>query len=378
MKILHVASFVGNIGDNASHMGFNVILNSFFDSFTVVRLEIRKFYKSYTLHDKQRFDLDFIRYANTFDLLIIGGGGFLDYWVKDSATGTTIDINPKLLEKFSVPTLITSVGCIPHKIVPEENIKKFRSFLDCALMNPKIKIAVRTDGSVKSFQREVGGQYLDDIQEVLDSAFFYQCENPGKVYPIQSNYVAVNITDDQIRMRNHRPIISDVDLYYGEISKSIDYIAGECGKYIVFIPHIYSDLRAISELMSRLDNWLVRTKVAVSPCVQKNEGANYNFALYKNADFILGSRYHANVCPLSFGKNVIGLAALERIQYLYEYLNNASSCVLLEAEFSEKLIATILHANSEHAKPAYLDTLEKSREATLAIYRKIFKDFGMI
>lgn len=76
-KILHVASFVGNIGDNASHMGLHNILKSIVKiPFTIDEMEIRRFYKNYNLPDKMMFDSQFVHLANCYDLLIIGGGWF--------------------------------------------------------------------------------------------------------------------------------------------------------------------------------------------------------------------------------------------------------------------------------------------------------------
>lgn len=101
-KILHLASHYGNIGDNASHLGLYNIFNEInFIKYEIEKLEIRRFYKNYSLPDKLFFDSDFIRYANKFDLLIIGGGGFLDFWVENSQTGTTIDISIQDFSKIN-------------------------------------------------------------------------------------------------------------------------------------------------------------------------------------------------------------------------------------------------------------------------------------
>ena len=78
MKILHVASFKGNIGDNASHMGFYKILKLHLIDFKVKKIEIRKFYKNYKKSDALSFDDKFVESINNYDLCIIGGGGFLD------------------------------------------------------------------------------------------------------------------------------------------------------------------------------------------------------------------------------------------------------------------------------------------------------------
>jgi hypothetical protein len=68
LRVLHLASFAGNIGDLANHAGGRRMLAErlgFVLEFT--DLEIREFYW------KQRsFDDAFVDYANSFDLLIIG------------------------------------------------------------------------------------------------------------------------------------------------------------------------------------------------------------------------------------------------------------------------------------------------------------------
>src|SRR5690606_6675629 len=125
----------------------------------------------------------------------IGGGGFLDYWLPGSRTGTTIDIDPELIKSIKVPTLITSVGCVPHKPVPPENLQRFRNFLDSLLANPKVKLSIRNDGSVDSFRFEVGDSYLSAIPEIIDNGFFYSV--PGEVPRLfPKNYIAINISFD--------------------------------------------------------------------------------------------------------------------------------------------------------------------------------------
>ena len=75
IKIFHVASFTGNIGDNASHLGlYNVLKTVLGDRLDIEQVEIRRFYKKYSLADKMNFDLEFTQKANAKDLLIFGGG----------------------------------------------------------------------------------------------------------------------------------------------------------------------------------------------------------------------------------------------------------------------------------------------------------------
>ena len=44
MKILHLASFTGNIGDNANHSGFRYWFEKYNDEAEWTELEIREFY----------------------------------------------------------------------------------------------------------------------------------------------------------------------------------------------------------------------------------------------------------------------------------------------------------------------------------------------
>ena len=87
LRVLHLASFAGNIGDLANHAGARRMLAErlgFALKFT--DLEIREFYW------KQRsFDDAFVAYANSFDLLIIGGGNYFELWVDHSAHPGRVD-----------------------------------------------------------------------------------------------------------------------------------------------------------------------------------------------------------------------------------------------------------------------------------------------
>lgn len=80
----------------------------------------------------------------------------LDYWVDGSASGTTIDIQPDLIAKITTPVLICSVGCIPHRPVPEGNIEKFKRFLEQCFANPNVEIILRNDGSLDNVRRHLG------------------------------------------------------------------------------------------------------------------------------------------------------------------------------------------------------------------------------
>jgi len=378
MKILHVASFLGNIGDNASHMGFKRIVDSFLSKYEIKRMEIRKFYKNYNLKDKCEFNEEFIDFANTFDLLVIGGGGFLDYWVKDSVTGTTIDIFPGLLKKLTTPMLVASIGCNPHREVPEGNIAKFRGFLDELCARPNIKIALRNDGSVNSFKNEIGEHYLEYMEEILDNGYFYE---PGEfaIFSDNRRYAAVNITNDQLTMKSNLRGNIDTTSYYKELSKSLTYLITQENLDVVLVPHIYSDLKAISDLLVNMDDFLIRQHVTIAPCIQYDEGANLLFSIYKKSSLVLGMRYHANVCNMAMVKPIVGLAALDRVQYAYDSLGLTDRYVTVAGSFSDELvskISTTIHETEESVNK-YRESIDLAKKRTLKIYGQMFAQLGI-
>ncbi len=365
MKILHIAAFSGNIGDNASHLGFDYILKSCLKSYNVDRIEIRKAYKNYTAEDKLRFDNSFVDLANQYDVVVFGGGGFLDYWVKGSSNGTTIDIEIDILKQIKSNVLISSVGCNPHREVPIENYEKFKRFLSFIKQQNNIKIALRNDGSLESIRKDFGEDYLAGLTEILDHGYFYALDD-NDALPIKDSYVAFNITDDQIKMQGNT--IADSDWYYSELETTIQKLA-ERGYKTVFVPHIHQDIEAIATALNKMPVSLVREHTVIAPCIQSDLGTHLNFRLYKNAEFVIASRYHSNVCSISFGVPTIGLSPLPRIAYTHKQLLSNKSNIALQKGFNGKIIELIDEKITVNYKSEVLD---KMKAATLSFYHDYF------
>ena len=362
MKILHVASFRGNIGDNASHLGFYSILNRLSKNHSIEKIEIRNFYKNCKNSDKRIFDKEFINYLNKFDITIIGGGGFLDYWVPGSQTGATFDIDPYLVSGIKKPTLFTSMGCNPQKSVPDGNIEKFRRFLVEVSENEKTSIAVRNDGSLKAIEQDFGKEFLTDIVEILDHGFFYHPSHYGPDL-LHKDYVAINIVNDQLDMRSSLKGVGSKKSYLEQLKYIVIYVVTHLNLDILFVPHIYSDLKAISDFLEILDDSLIRKHITVAPCVQGDGGAEYIFSLYRNSKFVLGTRLHANICSIAMEKKSIGLAALDRVEYLYRSLEIENRTVKLSDGFGETV--TNILSGDDFYESRKLDDL---RTATVEYY----------
>jgi hypothetical protein len=106
LRVLHLASFSGNIGDNANHSGFRNYFETIVgESVTWFNEEIREYYWR-----EKVFDETFVAKVNTFDLLVIGGGNYFELWPNDSPTGTSITLPIPFWRKITKPILINGVG----------------------------------------------------------------------------------------------------------------------------------------------------------------------------------------------------------------------------------------------------------------------------
>ena len=302
MKILHVASFIGNIGDNASHIGTYRILDKFFD-YKVDRLEIRKAYDNYTLPDKWEFDHQFVDLANEYDLLLIGGGAFLDYFL-DNETGTTINMTESLLQSLTPEIVFMSMGC---KSRPEgvDSLDKTRQYIE--ILKKRAHLFFRNDGSTDNFP---------EIPQVLDSGFFYES------YRTPGDYIAVNVANDWCKD----------EVYVNEMARLVERIKGR----VVFVPHNFLDIGAINEVLKRVNSYTVAMRVEVAPYKQGFGGARQLFDIYRNSKQVVASRFHANVCSIAMNKPVVGIEITDKVRGMYESLG--SSAVKIAPNMCEELM----------------------------------------
>jgi polysaccharide pyruvyl transferase WcaK-like protein len=376
MKIIHLASFLGNIGDNASHIGLKKVLDSLVGGYVKEEVEIRRFYTNYNKSDSLRFDDDFLAYLQTFDLWLIGGGGYLDNQIEGSATGTTLDMSKAFIDKLDIPTIIISSGSMAHREKIPGNDQKLKSFLGSLLEKENVKIAFRNDGTAKYLEGVIGADIVAQTTTTLDSGFFY--DTPARSdhkKMIGGEYVAINITSDQLVLKaKMRESLTPIQ-YNNELKLLIDFIVHDLKLQVVLVPHIYHDLKAISELLSHLDEYTRRSHVLVAPCYQGNDGANEVLSIYKSAKFVFGSRFHTNVVSISMGVPVLGLAVLDRIQFMYESLNSGGCVVQLKSGFSKEAIRKI--SNNSFNAVGIGKELAVQREFSLNTYKGFLNKLGL-
>lgn len=334
VKILHLASFRGNIGDNASHLGLYNVVEDIFGQFSLTQLEIRRAYFNYKCEDRLVFDQDFIEYANRFDFFVIGGGSFLDYVYPKSKTGTTLDMDPVLIKNLKVPTLISSIGSRGSCSENKNNKGKYKTFLDALFSSNNVSVHIRNDGSEKVLSGDFGKQYLDSYIQVFDNAFFYQNKKAYR-FPIEGKYVAINLAPDQIDSYLSMDNGFRREFFRQELKLIVNNIINNLKLNVVFIPHIYNDLSEVSALLKDIDDYSIREKITVAPCIQGFPGARFMFNIYDGSEAVIANRFHANVVAASLKKNVIGLSARPHISALHDSLKS-DQAIDLRGSFAQK------------------------------------------
>lgn len=311
LDVLHVASFVGNIGDNANHNGTRAQLESNLRvDLRFEETEIRKYYQNYSKEDSLSFDDNFIEAANDMDLVLIGGGSFFDIWIDDSSTGTTINLSPDQMNRISTPIVFHGLGSIPRQGTSKELVERFRKFLDYILNSDHTLVSVRNDGSANNIADIVGESYGERITTIPDGAFFVNVDSTNHPeVPEDGVVIGINVVSD---MRDRRFPGENNTLSYDEFVEEFAEFANTILEthpdyHLLFIPHIYSDIAAIADILSELDIMYRRNRVTTAPYLHGMGSERYMFDVYASVDVSMGLRLHSNVCPIGLGTPSIGL-----------------------------------------------------------------------
>lgn len=260
--------------------------------------------------------------------------------------------------------------------MPKGNVDKFKGFLDVIIQSNNAKLALRNDGSSEVIRSYFGESYLENIREVLDNGFFYKPQVDTNTFT-GGDFLLINLTIDQLLMKNKKAGKVDADRYLAAFQSFVDRIIKQTDIDIVFVPHIYSDIKAFQQILEGLNDYYIRTRVSIAPFIQGDRGCNFLFSIYKDAKAVIGMRYHSNVCSLALNKNPIGLAALDRIYHMYDSLGMVDRVVFLKAGFEEKLFEkTMNQLNSDADSPP--ETIEIKKRESINNYKEMFKELEIL
>lgn len=337
LRVLQLASFAGNIGDLANHAGARRMLAERLGyTLEFTDLEIREFYW------KQRsFDDTFVEYANSFDLLIIGGGNYFELWVDHSATGTSIDITPERLACLTVPTVFFALGVDTGQGYSAQSAQRFSAFMATALGRSDMFVCVRNDGSSRALREVLGEETAARIPTMPDGGFF---ADPAGSQPAQGDCgrIGINIAGDMLERRFDRGLSTED--FLRELAEACrDLMDARPELRIELMPHIWRDSALIAQLLPMIPDSYLRRRVAVGRLEPGETGLAGFLQSYRGFDLVLGMRFHANVCPIGMGVPARGLLNYPQVERLYEELDLRDRLLdVRDAGFGKRLVVAVL------------------------------------
>lgn len=327
LNVLHVASFSGNIGDNANHAGFKSNLKNKLSptQLKFTEYEIREVYWG-----NSKFDSDFVQKANEADLVVIGGGNYFELWVDRSATGCSIDIALKDLEKIETPIIFNALGVDPAQGASVIALDKFRSFLDLVISKPNMILSCRNDGSFEALEKIVGTKYSKAFYHVPDAGLFTKVDDFFHPELVENKKnVLIQVAGDMLDLRFNTALPGTISFerFVHDTAAYIELLVKDVDCNVILCPHIFRDLDVIYKLLGVLDDKTRRTAVKVAPYLQGDVGQSYIFGLYSKCDLVVAMRFHANLCAMGLGVPTIGLVNYRQIEKLYEEMDVVQNVV---------------------------------------------------
>ncbi|WP_294764337.1 polysaccharide pyruvyl transferase family protein [uncultured Fusobacterium sp.] len=357
MKILHIASFNGNIGDNAHHNGFRKNFSKLIDEeIEWKNLEIRNFYKSW---NKMKFDEKFVEESNYYDLIIIGGGNFFEICHEYSCTGTTIDISLELLKQIKSKIFFNALGFDINKGYTQETKDKFKIFLDYLLENPdKYFVTFRNDGSKKNYEN-LYGDIPKNLHVVPDGGFFLRDLNQEKRKG-KNKYLGINLACDMLDKRLKNISYEEFCKKLGEVF--LKFIERNKEYKLLFFPHIYSDYKIILDILKVFPDLNIKYNIEIAPYFTGQDSEKEFFNFYEKCDLLTGMRFHTNVCGIALNIPTIGIKTYQKLEDLYLEIGLEERCLDVNQEnffeqYSKELQDTLLR--KKEIKEEYIKVKKK-------------------
>lgn len=363
LRIIQLASYRGNIGDNANLSGTRRMLQASFPDYQLEFTDLE--YLEYEPDPRwggKSFDCAFIDVVNQHDLLIIGGGGFFEVSIDDSCTGTPLDLSAEILQRIKPPKVFYALGVETCFGIPEERLRRFRNFLEYLSAQPDTLVSVRNDGSQETLRTLVGVDLANRIDCIPDGGFFAKPKDFEHIELTDDNRIlAINLAGDNLGLRFPDHLSENRWLRLAErnynrvrgrrwVSSRHQFIAqladvtrklldDERNLHVVFVPHIPEDLPIIGEAMAAIGPPFSRRRVTVAPYVIGNAAADYILDIYKRSSLIIGMRFHTNVCGIGFGVPTIGIeSAFAKVRGVYDELGIKDRAICAcDPEFEDRL-----------------------------------------
>lgn len=310
-----MASFQGNIGDVINHAGTRRIFKKNLNyKIAYNNLEFRNFF-----FKLEKFDNKLINYINKHDLLIIGGGGFLEILKKKTDSGCSIDISLQKLKLIKKPILFYALGS-DLTGATKKNITKFKKFMNYCLNNKKIFFSIRNDGTNLILKKILKKEQLKKISIVPDGGFYYkkkQIRNPLKKKKFR---IGINLAGDMLNKRfgNNKTYIS----FLVSFSKIITKVIKKFPKIkFVMNVHIWKDYLILSKLLTLISDQFIRKNIEITGLGFDEKHIKSSESEYNSCDLIIANRFHSHILAIVNNLPIISLCNYPQITNFYKENN---------------------------------------------------------
>ena len=359
-RILHLASFNGNVGDILNHQGFYKGIKELTGSTPVIKkLEIREFYRG-----NKKFDQNFTNFVNKFDTLIVGGGNYFELWVDHSPTGTSIMIEPEDFSRIKIPVLFNALGVDLGQGGSKKNIKKFKLFLDEIFSDPNHAISLRNDGALKNIKSLFGENFSKKFIHTPDAGFFVDFSYKQS----KENYCLINLPGDMEEIRYPGGKMHSSESFIDEFALLLTkLVEQESFDKFILIPHIYKDLESVFNLLKKLPDKIAREKFKVAE-LNLGEDISRFKEYYENSSMVFASRFHSNISGLKTNKQIVALENYVQITNLYDELNMKEKLLDVRKKgFSDKFFDNLHNDNYTNNPKDFNKNIEKDYKKYLQL-----------
>lgn len=409
MNIIQLASYSGNIGDNANVSGTRRVLRENIGreiQFTDLEFE---WFGTDSRWARRSFDQAFVDEVNRHDLFLVGGGGFFGLTTSKTFTGTPLTIPLEILRQIKTPIVFYALGFHAMDGHVEERATRFKHYLDGLLEMDHVLVSVRNDGSRENLRWLFGDAYVSRVFVCPDGGFFSETHDSTHVELERGvRTIALQLGGD--RLENRFATASSLwekltqkgssRLYQAAHGVGVNAVPSSTQAFlhrlaivfgktldehsdvrIVLLPHIPSDYKMIEGFLGELGHYHARNHVTVAPYLHGDEAHAYLFDLYKKCVLTVGMRFHANVCPIGLNVPTIGLVTYSQIQALYDELGLSDRALSWDdPAFEHRLEALIQQSLSDPRalKDRYLEVNRCVRQSVDAFHQIIMDKFFYI
>jgi polysaccharide pyruvyl transferase WcaK-like protein len=333
LRVLHVASHEINVGDGA--------LNE----------AIRSGMK--TLHG-QDIDFDLRDVAvfreeispdvlDTYDLVIVGGGGGISNGAFASRTGTPMPVSLDVYSRTRTPFVFVGLG---HNLFNGQTLTYARQLIQLLeVVRRKGDIfSVRNDGSRSRLLEEIGAP-ADFIREIPDPGFFIAAPERWPSEAGTRHFALIQIAGDAIKDRlptgwagallNRLRRKGSSSPLTDTITQVAHHLWRKHGLDILLTPHIHHDVPLCSDVLRNLYAAAGRNSVhrpfrmGGTPHPMH---ANEFFGRYRSARLVIGMRGHAVICGIGMRCPTIALSSHPKVGDFLESCDLADWSVPLSSD----------------------------------------------